>query len=77
MFLVVSVIWVHQVGEFPDLMLEMSHLDLCIVDMSILQLVAQVGKGVRDFLFEAAMPVTCLVAFCHAGSLLVFGHAVG
>jgi hypothetical protein len=77
MLLVVAVIWVHQIGEFPELVLEMSHLDLRIVDMGILQLIAQVGKRVRDFLFEAAMPITCLVAFYRAGSLLVFGHAVG
>lgn len=70
-------IWVHQVGEFPDFVFEMSRLDLRIVEMGVLQFLAQVGKGVRNFVCEAAMPVTRLVALYRAGSVLVFGHAVG
>jgi hypothetical protein len=76
-FLIVPMIWVDQVGEFPEFIFEMSYLNLRIMEMGVLQLIAQVGKGMLDFLFEAAMPVTCLVAFCPAGSVLVFGHDVG
>ena len=50
MFLVVPVIGIEQVAEFPDFVLHMRCLYLGIVEVSILQLLAKMGKWMRDFI---------------------------